>query len=452
MSELATRLIYTYSAQSVLALVMCALFFNFAKKFSRPFLNWWGVSWIFYSIQFFSSIAITAYPVGSSSVWSFLILFASYAQVFYLLYGVLVLVRDKRLSRFQIIGVIIVGLLSFLSFILYHNNPDGSSMRYLIRVGIKSWIVGAGFFYIAYVIFRSEAFNKGFTKLFLIFAFVVYAAQQVWYGVIVYLNTIGMTTSFPISTFGIFDLFVIAVVAVGMIMWLLENEHQELKQTNQQLDSFLYRTSHDLRAPISSLLGLTNLGKLESKEDTAQEYFRLIEGRIQKLDIIFQDILNYSKSANLPINTRQIDFTKFVNEVYEKVQYVSSFRDIKFEVKTHGDKYINTDRVQLEIILGNILSNALKYLDKSKAEHCVEVELTTKGTSEMIILIKDNGIGIDKDNLERIFEMFYRATTTGEGSGLGLFIAYEAAKKIDGRIEVSSELEIGTTFKLILPR
>ncbi len=280
-------------------------------------------------------------------------------------------------------------------------------------------------------------------------AFFIYAVQQLWHSSIVFVNAAGYYAPFPLSTYGIIDLFTMSLMGLGMIMWLLENEHKTLTRTNNELDSFLYSTSHDLRAPIASVLGLTHLGKLDSKDEVAHDYFNKIEQRVKKLDAIFGDILNYSKSAKMAIEINKLNFQEIVNGIFSQLQFANGQTNINLIMDDTAPQYFLSDQQQIEIILNNLIGNAIKYQNPQNKKPFVKATLTTENKN-VVITISDNGLGINEEAITKIFTMFYRASYSTEGSGLGLFIAQEAANKINGKIEVKSSEGKGASFTLTL--
>jgi len=449
MSEITVRLIYIHSAQSSLALIICLLFFYFSKKYKRPFLKWWAISWFCYVVQHIASILLMFDERSSLSLWGFLIIISSYLQLLYLYLGLYRFENRTSFARLHYIALGLVVFMSALSYLSFSDDPSATTYRYIFRVGLKSWIIGLGFIYIALRVLFISAFNNDkFSKYFLVTAFSVYGLQQLWYGTIVYLNATGTNTPFPITSFGIIDLFVIGVAGLGMIIWLLEHQHEKLMVTNKQLDSFLYSTSHDLRAPIASVLGLTNLGRIETQDELAKTYFTKIEERVKKLDHMFGDILSYSKSSKATLIKEKINIAELVNSVYEELKYSAQNEKVKFSFSSSSDSYVYSDKAQLTVILGNLLANSVKYIDTEKKENLIKVSFKKENKSKLKIIVWDNGIGIDEAGQKNIFKMFYRATSKSEGSGLGLFIANEAAKKLNGSINVESKVGSYSEFTL----
>nr|WP_246205949.1 HAMP domain-containing sensor histidine kinase [Fulvivirga aurantia] len=235
-----------------------------------------------------------------------------------------------------------------------------------------------------------------------------------------------------------------------MLLWLLENEHAQLKKTNHELDSFLYSTSHDLRAPVASILGLTNLAKQDVTDTNSHQYFQMIEDSTLKLDETIGNILTLAKSANVAPNITEINIADLVSVLETKLA-IKHFNSSVAFIKEYDTPVIKSDVLQLEIILGNILSNAFKY-HKPDVENAF-VKLSVKlNESHYSIVISDNGQGIDKESLSKIFDMFYRANESSEGTGLGLYIVKKAIDRLEGQISVSSTLGAGTSFQILLPK
>jgi signal transduction histidine kinase len=123
---------------------------------------------------------------------------------------------------------------------------------------------------------------------------------------------------------------------------------------------------------------------------------------------------------------------------------------VSFKEELSKDFIVLSDKVRLKIILNNLLSNALKYHDPEKNDSVVSIQ--ANHSNELLhILVEDNGLGIDSDQLPKIFDMFYRASVNSTGSGLGLYIARETIKKLNGKITAESTPGVGTRFILEIP-
>lgn len=228
------------------------------------------------------------------------------------------------------------------------------------------------------------------------------------------------------------------------------NTIQDLKAVNEELDGFVYRASHDLRAPLSSVLGLINLAKAEVKDANSLFYFDMIQGSIQKLINVTEDLIDHARNATSEIKFEKIDFNKIINEIIEGMRYHPNAAFISFDVKVADKTDFYSDRLRLILIFNNLISNAIKYHQVSKPNPYVKVHVTTNNDLATI-LIEDNGLGIDKQDKDKIFNMFYRANKTIPGTGLGLFIVKGALDKLNGTIQCEAELEKGCTFTVKIP-
>ncbi|WP_185156108.1 PAS domain S-box protein [Fulvivirga kasyanovii] len=223
----------------------------------------------------------------------------------------------------------------------------------------------------------------------------------------------------------------------------------ELQVRNNELDNFVYKVSHDLRAPLSSILGLVNLAQHQDNDDDLLQYIGLIENRVKQLDHFINDVLSHSKNLKLAITVDPINFEKVVENCFTDLSYLPNAH--KVNIKTNiSSMTFYSDRWRINEIFRNLISNAIKYLNPDIDNPYVKIDI--KVTEKLAhIKFKDNGIGIEKNTLPKVFEMFYRATEYSEGSGIGLYIVKNAIEKLGGKIRVESKPQIGTSFDIIIP-
>ncbi|MCG8310500.1 MAG: PAS domain-containing sensor histidine kinase [Cytophagales bacterium] len=258
---------------------------------------------------------------------------------------------------------------------------------------------------------------------------------------------------FPIKEIGKIkgvSVFIEDITEIKDSQFKLIEKNRDLEKVNSELDSFVYRVSHDLRAPLTSILGLISLMKIETSQEKVSEYIALQENSINKLDLFIKEIINLSRNSRLGITVSQIDFEVLIDEIFESQNF--SKIDKKVEQIVNIDEGISffTDRQRLSIILNNLVSNALKYVNVHEESSYVKIDVRLQNM-DCVIEISDNGIGISEVYLPKIFEMFFRATQEFSGSGLGLYIVKETVQKLRGTISVKSKTRLGTTFKVILP-
>jgi signal transduction histidine kinase len=230
----------------------------------------------------------------------------------------------------------------------------------------------------------------------------------------------------------------------------LAARNEQLVKINSELDSLVYSVSHNLRAPLTSVLGLINLAKGENNREILEQYHQMIESSIVKLDDTVKEILDYSRNARQELNIEKIDIKALISETLDKMKFMASYKLLRIEVIVHDETELYSDYYRISVILINLISNAIKYLDQNKPESylILEVEINE---GELKIHLEDNGIGIAEHLIPKIFNMFFRATTKNEGSGLGLYIVKEAVEKLDGKIEIHSEFSKGTQFDIVIP-
>ncbi|HEY9046398.1 MAG TPA: HAMP domain-containing sensor histidine kinase [Ohtaekwangia sp.] len=227
---------------------------------------------------------------------------------------------------------------------------------------------------------------------------------------------------------------------------------EALSKANGELESMIYGVTHNLRSPLNSVLGLLDLAKQEgvTSSKSLAHYFQMIESSIRKLDTSINDVLKLAKiSKNEPV-LEKIDFRKILDDGLEQMRFLKGFDRLRKQIEINQSCLFYSDNYRVSAILNNLLSNAIKYMDNSKAEPFVNIQVDiTKETAT--ITITDNGIGINKAYLSKIFSMFYRATSQGEGTGLGLYLVKDTVQALKGTVEIESKEGDGTTFRITLP-
>ncbi len=242
----------------------------------------------------------------------------------------------------------------------------------------------------------------------------------------------------------------IATAEVRLKQKLLEEQNSELTKVNAELDSFVYSVSHDLRAPLTSVMGVLQLIKLESDPTLVDLYLEKIDESVKRLDTFIGDILNYSRNARLAFTAESIDFENLINDTVKDLSYINSSSKIDLQVAICNEGNYLSDTVRWSIMLKNLLSNAYKFAGSAANIPVVSVSVTTTDDVATLI-VEDNGPGIPPDHIGSIFKMFYRASTTVFGSGLGLYIVADIVEKLNGSISAQNKKGGGAKFTLIIP-
>ncbi len=224
--------------------------------------------------------------------------------------------------------------------------------------------------------------------------------------------------------------------------------NDELRKTNEELDNFVYKVSHDLRAPISSILGLVNIAKNDNALENMMACIEQIEKSAITQDNFIKDIIELTKNARVKPKPQKIDFEKLLDETFDYLKYSMNSAPPKPTIHISQTNNFYSDTNRMKVIFNNIISNSIKYSDPKNTEIDISVEVVNGHAK---INIGDNGRGIDKKYQDDVFKMFFRATDQNAGSGLGLYIVKETIHKLHGDVSLESEPNKGTTLKLKLP-
>ncbi len=236
----------------------------------------------------------------------------------------------------------------------------------------------------------------------------------------------------------------------------LELEETKIKEDlilrNHDLEQFAYIVSHNLRAPVASILGLTSL--LTDGIVPATDMLEIINGIQEtsyKLDEVIKDINNIiSLNKDIAEKRELINFPNLINDIVFTIN--NNFNYIKFTVITNFEQNetINSIRSYFHSIFYNLISNSIKYC-KLNIEPIIEIT-STKNDNYVFIVFKDNGIGINLNkNGRKIFGLYNRFHNHVEGKGMGLFMVKKQIELLGGYIEINSEENVGTQFKLCFP-
>lgn len=222
-----------------------------------------------------------------------------------------------------------------------------------------------------------------------------------------------------------------------------------IEKKNAELDSFFYRVSHDLKGPISSLLGLNNLMKLEIKDEHVLKYIEMYQSQIVRIDNIVLDLINITRMNHMEVKRIKIDFETLLNDCIATYHFLENFKHIRFTIEVEPDLAFYSEWAIVNTILQNLIENAIKYSMPEK-EPMVRIAVS-RDDRFLIIVVEDNGIGIDPRLQSKVFNMFFRANDHVEGTGLGLYILKRAVERLHGEVSFKSEVYQGTAFTVKLP-
>lgn len=242
----------------------------------------------------------------------------------------------------------------------------------------------------------------------------------------------------------------------------LSQAHEDLRQTleknmeqtlqienkNAELDAFFHSISHDLKGPISSLLGLTMLARLEIKDNAALLFFEKQQAQLERLSHFINGLVKLTKLDRADLQTELIDFNKMIDDCIQSFHSFDKFGKVTFEKEVRCAAAFYSEWTLLNGIVQNLIENSIKYAREDGPYVRIGVHDEPGG---IVLRVEDNGRGIPREHHARIFEMFYRVNNSESGSGLGLYILKRSVDRLKGTIEIESDVNIGTTFIVHLP-
>lgn len=233
-----------------------------------------------------------------------------------------------------------------------------------------------------------------------------------------------------------------------------QKEIEARKALEKQKDDFIGMASHELKTPVTSLKGFTQVLQVMAERNEQPGYVDLLkkmDAQLNKLTDLIGDLLDVTKieSGRLHFNLTKFDFDQLVDDVVESLQLTTEKHVLIKQGKT--GKTVYGDRDRIEQVMNNLISNAIKY-----SPHTEKIMVMSAVEDGLIqFCVQDFGIGIPKDKQEKVFEQFFRVsgpnTHTFPGLGLGLYISSEIIKRLGGRIWVNSNKGKGSTFCFSLP-
>ena len=231
---------------------------------------------------------------------------------------------------------------------------------------------------------------------------------------------------------------------------MLAVKNRELQVAYDELGKFTYSITHDIRGPLLSVLGALDIAKSMDNFKELREILDMMEAAVKKLDEFIKNTHEYYTLKSTGLVMEEIDFNKVLKDVSTLFKIGGKIENINFVTEVVQQSVFHSDEIAIKIILNNLLSNAFKYQRRTAEDKYVELKIEVAG-NKVTIIVKDNGIGISDNHIDKIFTMFYRATSEETGSGFGLYNVKDALSRLNGTIEVSSKVNEGTTFKVIIP-
>jgi signal transduction histidine kinase len=231
----------------------------------------------------------------------------------------------------------------------------------------------------------------------------------------------------------------------------LQAANQLLAEVNQELDHFIYKTSHDIRGPLATLKGLCNVALADVNDATALRYLNKLDFTASQLDTLLRRLQKINQINNAATQASAIDFEEIVNSVVLMERRKGFPKRLTIQRQIQQDIVYTSDIELVTLILENLIANAIKFYDASdRIDPFVKVTIGMEDAA-VVIRVIDNGIGIGEVNPEELFHIFARASERSLSGGIGLYLSRRATQKLGGEIDLHSTPEGHTEVVVTLP-
>ena len=232
----------------------------------------------------------------------------------------------------------------------------------------------------------------------------------------------------------------------------ISEKELKLQRANRELETFIYKAYHDLRSPIVTVEGLTNLAEQDVKDEVALSYFKLIGEVTRKQSSMLLKLTNVMDIRNQHLEIKPFLIGDVINEVLQLLSRLPDFKRFKIKVFNQLLSPISSDRNLITHIVHNLVENSLLYYNLDRSDSEITITADYNREDDIIIEVEDNGIGIPEDVKRSVFDLFFRGTASSKGAGLGLFLVRNAVDKLKGSIHLTTYEGLGSTFTIILPQ
>ncbi|MGB3180893.1 MAG: PAS domain-containing sensor histidine kinase [Cyclobacteriaceae bacterium] len=229
----------------------------------------------------------------------------------------------------------------------------------------------------------------------------------------------------------------------------VKKAQQELVFKNNELDTFLYRASHDLRGPVASMAGLNQLAEMEVVDPKASRFFNMFREQIDRLNEIIATLAELTIIKEKELVQEEINVEELIYEVVASLYKEPASDTADWTIEVNFEHPVVADRSLLLVILHGLLENSLRYA-RPDTDPRIRVQANLLDKHRLTIFVDDNGVGIEKSIQGKVFNMFFRGNERSSGSGLGLYVLRNAVDRLDGTVILSSEANVGTTFRVEL--
>jgi light-regulated signal transduction histidine kinase (bacteriophytochrome) len=234
----------------------------------------------------------------------------------------------------------------------------------------------------------------------------------------------------------------------------LQKRTLELEAANKELEAFAYSTSHDLRAPLRHVAGYSELLQKHAGaalDEKSRRYVAVLLESAKRMGMLIDDLLAFSRIGRAETHNTLVSLEQVVREILSEIERETDGRDIAWKVgvlpSLHGD------RAMLRVALSNLIANAVKFT-RTRPQAEIEIGSTNGKPDEVVVFVKDNGVGFDMKYVGKLFGVFQRLhrPETFEGTGIGLATVQRIVARHGGRVWAEGSIDGGATFYIAAPK
>jgi signal transduction histidine kinase len=230
-----------------------------------------------------------------------------------------------------------------------------------------------------------------------------------------------------------------------------DQSHDDLQKANEVISQFITSCSHSMRGPLKSIVGLVNLLQGGAEAGSSQtQLLGMISKNTDRMEHMLDEMEHFLENAKRKVQTETVNSLETIEDLLSMQREAAKVVGVRCTTSVQYDAPCYADRSRIALILSNLVQNAICFRDETRTSPAIKVAIHSNSLNT-ILTVSDNGIGIDEEFHEKIFWLFFRASSKSNGAGIGLYVVSQAVEKMKGTISVQSVLRKGSTFTVTIP-
>ncbi|MTI20289.1 tetratricopeptide repeat protein, partial [Fulvivirga sp. RKSG066] len=220
----------------------------------------------------------------------------------------------------------------------------------------------------------------------------------------------------------------------------LEERNKQLKLANLELDNFIYKSSHDIKGPLASLMGVCNVALMDIEDEKSRKYFEMLGDTAKGLYDILARLKTVSDISSHELKAEKVNFTSIIEKCIDQVRNIEGLKKVNIDYKVEDDLSYLGDPFLVDLIFFNMIQNAIKFQEENNVEP-VKIEVNHE-KENVIIHFVDHGIGIEDEDTEHIFHLYSKSAIRHQTFGLGLYLVKQCVQKLGGEIMLVNDEDL----------